>query len=424
MRLIKHVYANGLRLLMVPQAQNLAVTVLVIVKAGSEYETREINGLSHFLEHMVFKGTARRPKPGDISRELEAMGAEYNAFTGRELTMYYAKSEKGNLNRILDLVTDMYLNPLLDGAEIEKEKGVIIEEINLYEDTPARKVHDLFSRLMYGDQPAGWDVAGTRKAVGSLKREDFLEYRKRHYVPGETVVAIAGAFSPARIKREIGKTFGVLAPGRTVRKRKTIHNQETSRLQLSFKESKQSHLVLGFPTCDVFDRRRHTLRVLAEVLGGGMSSRLFAKIREEMGAAYYVRAEEDFLTDHGHFAISSGVEIGKIEAVLREIIKELARIKNELVSLGELKKAKGHLLGNLMLGLETSDDLAGFYGGQEAITGRPLSPMETARNIKKVTSEQIRAVARDFFRKDKLNLAVIGPHRKEAPFRKILRGLT
>ena len=417
----KHIFENGLRLLMIPQAQNLAATVLVIVKAGSEYETKKINGISHFLEHMVFKGTRRRPNPGDISRELEAMGAEYNAFTGREWTMYYAKSEKGNMHRILDMVTDMYQDPLLDSAEIEKEKGVIIEEINLYEDTPARKVHDLFAQLLYGDQPAGWDIAGSKKIVRSLKREDFWKYRKKHYVPAGTIVVVAGAFSPAKIKKEIGRTMGQLSAGKSVRKPRTIQVQKHFRATVKFKDSQQSHLVLGFPACDTFDKRRHALRVLAEILGGGMSSRLFTRIREEMGAAYYVRAEEEFLMDHGYFAISAGVEINKIEPVIKEIIKELARVKNELVPKKELEKAKGHLLGGLVLGLETSDDLASFYGGQEAMTGRPLSPAEITRTVKQVTSEEVRKVARDFLLSHKLNLAVIGPYRKEAPFRKLLK---
>ncbi len=406
---------------MIPQAQNLAVTVLVIVKAGSEYEVKEISGISHFLEHMVFKGTKRRPKPGDISRELEAMGAEYNAFTGREWTMYYAKSEKGNTHHILDMVMDMYQDPLLDSAEIEKEKGVIIEEINLYEDTPSRKVHDVFARLLYGDQPAGWDIAGSKKVVHSLKKEDFLAYRKKHYVPAGTIVVVAGAFSPIKIKQEVGKAMGSLPSGKSISKPKTVQDQKQPRLSVVFKDSQQSHLVLGFPACDVFDRRRHALHVLAEVLGGGMSSRLFSRIREEMGAAYYVRAEEEFLMDHGYFAISAGVEVSKIELVIKEIIKELRVLKEELVPRHELQKAKGHLLGGLMLGLETSDDLASFYGGQETLTGKLLSPQEITRAIKKVTPEEIREAARDFFLSPKLNLAVIGPYPKEAPFRKLIK---
>ncbi len=417
----KTVLKNGLRVLLVPQPANPAATVLILVEAGSEYETKGINGISHFLEHLVFKGTANRPKSGDIARELESLGSEYNAFTGQEYTMYYAKAEKHKLGKILDLVSDMYLNPVFGPEEIEKERGVIIEEINMYEDTPTRRVHELFTQLLYGDQPAGWDIAGEKHIIRKLKRDDFIKYRSKFYVPKGTVIAVAGSFDRKAVLSQIKRLFGSLPGKPKVRKAKTREDQTRPRLLLKFKELQQSHLVLGVRAWSTFDKRRYALRVLAEVLGGGMSSRLFVRIREELGAAYYVRTDEEFFLDHGYMAIGAGVDIKKIEMVIKEILSELNRMKIDLVPAEELQKAKDHMIGNMILELETSDELAGFYGGQEVMTGKPLPPEEVIRRIQAVKAEEVREVARALFNDRRLNLAVIGPYRKEAPFRKILK---
>ena len=279
---------NGLRILLVPQPENLAATVLILVRAGSEYETKRQNGVSHFLEHMMFKGTTDRPEPGMIAHELTALGAQFNAFTGAEYTGYYAKAQAEKLPKILEIVSDLYLNPLFDKAEIEKERGVIIQEINMYEDDlPARAQRD-FARLVYGDQPAGWDVGGEKAIINALARADFAEYRAMRYVMPGTIVIVAGKFGEATTIAQIKKYFSAL-PRRTAPvKKKTVERQSAPKMKLHFKESDQAHLVLGFRAFDMFDERRYALRVLADLLGGGQSSRLFTRIREKMGAAYYI----------------------------------------------------------------------------------------------------------------------------------------
>lgn len=417
----KITFRNGLRLILVPQPSSLAATVLILVEAGSEYETKRINGVSHFLEHMMFKGTVKRPQPGTISTELDRLGAEYNAFTGQEYTGYWAKAEKGKLNKIIDIVADLYLNPIFNPAEIDKERGVVIEEINLYEDTPSRRVQELFTTLLYGDQPAGWDVAGRKIVIRSLKREDFIAYRAAHYVPSATAIVVAGAFNPSDVVRRVRSLFADLPTGPKGRKSRVTERQQNPKILASFKSSDQSHLVIGARAFDIFDKRRYALQVMANILGGGMSSRLFRRVREELGAAYYIKADADLMLDHGYFGVSSGVDHLKIEQVLRIIIEEFRRLRTERVSADELKKAQDHLTGGLILGLETSDQLASFYGGQEILTKKVESPRDFVKKIRAVQSNEIIKVARDIFTNKRLNLAVIGPYKKTTAFRKIVR---
>ncbi len=417
----KTILPNGLRMILAPMPGSLASAVLVLVEAGSEYETRDKNGISHFLEHLVFKGTANRPKPGMIAAELDALGAEYNAFTGQEYTGYWAKAQNHKLGEIIGLVSDLYLNPIFNPEEIEKERGVIIEEINMYEDMPMRRVEELFTTLLYGDQPAGWDIAGRKEVIRRLGREDFIKYRAAHYLPAATSVVVAGDFSLPRIANQLKNLFGQLPRGRKSPRFWTRERQAKPATLLKFKKSDQSHIVLGSRAWDVFDRRKYALQVLSEVLGGGMSSRLFVRIREEMGAAYYVRANAELFLDHGYLTVSAGVEHTKLEKVIRAVLEEFKRLKEELVGPKELQKAKDHMVGGLMLGLETSDELAGFYGHQEILTRRLVPPEEVVKRVLKVKPEEVRAVARTVFREDKLNLAVIGPQRKADPLRKLLR---
>lgn len=411
---------NGLRVILAPQPGSLAATVLVLVEAGSEYETKNINGISHFLEHLCFKGTVKRPRAGMMAEELDALGSEYNAFTSQEFTGYWAKSEKQKLPQVLDILGDLYLNPIFNAAEIEKERGVVIEEINMYEDMPMRKVHDLFVELMYGDQPAGWDIAGTKDVILKLTRDDFVAYRQGHYVAGATVVVIAGNFDEHSVMRQVKDLFGDLPKKDKKIKSKTKESQKLPQILLKFKKADQSHLVLGVRTFDVFERRRHALGLLSNILGGGMSSRLFRRVREELGAAYYIRSGTNLFLDHGYLAVSAGVNHPKIYEVMTAIMEEFKRLTVELVPAAELQKAKDHLIGNLILGLETSDGLASFHGEQEIMSGEPRDPEVAIDNIRKVTSEEIMEVAKDILKDSHLNLAVIGPYKTKTPFKKIL----
>jgi predicted Zn-dependent peptidase len=412
---------NGLRALTIPMKESLTITVLILVEAGSKYETKEINGISHFLEHMCFKGTKKRLKSIDISSELDSIGASYNAFTSMEYTGYYAKAQPKHFDKILDVVSDIYQNSIFDSREIDKERGVIVEEINMYEDLPMRRVQELFTSLLYGDQPAGWDIAGRKEVIKKLTRDDFVKYHNEHYLAKSSLVVLAGKFDEEESLKKIEEAFGEIKSGRKTPKIKTIEQQEKPELLLKYKETDQTHLVLGVRAFDIFDKRKYALELLADILGGGMSSRLFQKIREEMGAAYYVRADADPYTDHGYLAVSAGIDHNKIAQVVEAVIEEFKKITENRLGKDELQRAKDHLTGRLMLGLETSDQLAGFCGGQEILTREIIRPQDLIKKIQAVEAEEIISVGREIFQARKLNLAVIGPFKEKEKFEKILK---
>ena len=417
----KTVFKNGLRVITVPQPDNMAATVLVMVEAGSKYEQKEINGLSHFLEHMCFKGTSNRATAMDIAGELDGLGAEYNAFTSHEWTGYFAKVEKNHATKAIDLISDLYLNPIFDPKEIEKEKGVIIEELNMYEDMPQRKIGDIFMHLLYGDQPAGWDVGGEKDVIRKLTKDDFVKYRDLHYLPEATIVVIAGAFDESAALAQLESLFGKMPTGAKGGKLAVKEAQSKPEIFLKFKESDQTHLMIGFRAFSMFDKRRFVLEVLSDILGGGMSSRLFQKVREELGAAYYVRAGVDLYTDHGYIAAGAGVEHSKLKLVIKTIVEEFARLATEKVSDKELARAKSHLSGNLLLGLETSDSLATYYGSQEILKKEVVTPDEILKAIDAVTPDQIHELAKELFKEEALNLAMIGPHKEATDFLPLLK---
>lgn len=411
---------NGVRVIFVPNPQSLATTVAVLVEAGSKYETKELNGISHFLEHMCFKGTAKRPRPIDIASELDGLGAEYNAFTGQEWTSYYAKVKNESFHRALDIVADLYLHPTFNAEEIEKEKGVIIEEINMYEDLPQRRVGEFFMELVYGDQPAGWSIAGEKDVIRRIARDDFLKYRGGHYLPQATTVVIAGGFDVAKAKQDVAAHFGIISEGEKGKKPKVVEEQKEPHELIRFKQVDQTHLVLGFRAFDIKDPRRYALTLLADILGGGMGSRLFQRVREELGAAYYVRAETDLYSDHGLLTMSAGVTHEKLRDVIKVGLEEFMRFTKEPVGAEDLDRAKRHVTGQFVLSLETSDTQGYFYGGQE-VMGIPLvTPEEYVAKVLSVTTEEIQKVAKDLFTADRLNLALIGPY-KDVSFLDILK---
>lgn len=417
----KTVLDNGLRVVIVPQKDNPAVTVLVLVETGSKYETKENNGISHFLEHMCFKGTKRRPNALAISTELDAIGAQYNAFTGHEYTGYYAKVDKNHFDKALDVVSDIYLNQVFDENEINKERGPVIEEINMVADTPMRKVADDFITLLYGDQPAGMPIAGPKENIQRLTREDFVQYRKDHYVPEATVVVISGAVDPTVATEKVKAIFAQMEQSPKKGKLPVSESQNEPNMHLSVKDSDQTHLVLGVRAYDRFDERRYALEVLATALGGGMSSRLFSRVREQMGAAYYVKAGADMFTDHGYLIAWAGVGNARLVESVEAIVDEFKKLKTVTLDDKELQKVKDFIVGNMMLGLETSDDVAFFYGEQELLEKKIAIAEEIAKKIQSVTATQVLDVAKDIFQNKKLNLALIGPKTDEAALRAVLK---
>jgi len=304
---------------------------------------------------------------------------------------------------------------------MEKEKGVIIEEINMYEDMPQRHVQDLLMQLLYGDQPAGWNIAGEKKNILEMKRGDFVSYKKAHYVPKATVLIVAGAVTEREVMNEANRIFGKIKAGNKKGKLKVKEIQKKPAVLVKFKETDQTHFVLGVRSYGLFDKKNPILSVLGCALGGGMSSRLFQKLREEMGVGYYVRAYNDVYTDHGFFQISAGVDNKRIDEVLKAVLLECNKFKTEKISEDELNKVKEYLIGNMKLSLESSDDIANFYGGQELLKHELKNMEERAFEIRKVTADEVQTLANKIFKDDKLNLALIGPFKDKSKFQKILK---
>lgn len=410
-----------MRMLAVPMKDNPTATVLVLVETGSKYEDKAKNGISHFLEHMCFKGTATRPNTSDLSKELDTLGCAYNAFTGQEFTGYYAKGKADDTSHLLDIIADLYLNPLLKPEEIEKEKGVIVDEINMYDDLPMQKVHEVWMKLLYGDQPAGWAITGERDVVRAMTQKDFIAYRNAHYVAPATTVVVSGNIDSKKIFKEISAKFKGIAKNKKKSKKKTLDVQNGPVAAVQFKDTDQTHLLLGVRSFSAGDKRNPVLSVLAGVLGSGMSSRLFRKIRDEMGVGYYVNASNNAFTDHGYLAIAAGVANNRMEEVVRAILAELKNLKDELVGEEELSKVKEHLVGTMYLGLESSDELAEYYGVQEILRHEFKTPKERERLVRAVTAKDVRNMARKLFVEKNLNLALIGPFKDEGATTELLK---
>ena len=417
----KTVLDNGLRIIVAPQEDNPAVTISVLVETGSKYENKDNNGISHFLEHMVFKGTEKRPKAIDISYELDSIGAAYNAFTWYEMTGYWAKVARKHLDIALDVVSDIYLSQVFDEKEIEKERGPITEEYNMIEDTPARKVHINFANLLYGDQPAGWPVGGPKENIKKIMRDDLIAYKKDHYVAEATVVVVAGSVDEDEVVEKIKEYFKNIPTGKKVGKVAVDDSQDGPALKIEKKDSDQVHMCLGVRAFKATDDRAFAIGVLGTILGSGASSRLFDKVREEMGAVYYIGDRIVSLSDHGSFYVSAGCGKDKLEEVIKAILAEFKKLKEEKVGEKELKKAKDYIVGRMMLSLETSDDVADFYGNQESMHEEILTPEEQAKRFQEVTADEIMDIAKEIFVNERLNLSLVGPIDESESLKSILK---
>ncbi|MEK7198095.1 MAG: pitrilysin family protein, partial [Patescibacteria group bacterium] len=377
------------------------VTVLVLVATGSKYETKEINGISHFLEHMVFKGTEKRPTAFDIAEPLDRIGSQYNAFTSQEYTGYYVKADAIHLDLVLNIITDITLNPKFDQNEINKERGAIIEENNMHNDDSMWKVHELWSDLLYGDQPAGWGIGGKKEVINRLKKDNFIKYHESQYVASNIVLVVSGAIDEKKTLNNVKQLFKNIRINHGLVKLSVKESQNKPETLLFHRATDQTNITLGVRAYSLWDKRRYALQVLATILGGGISSRLFQSIREKLGAVYYVGTESEFLTDHGYLVTSAGINNKKVGLVISEILKEYKKIKTEKIGNAELSKAKERLRGGLILSIETSDELASFYGSQEIIRKSILKPEDIIKKLMAVTSNDILEVAQDIFKPEK-----------------------
>lgn len=420
MKFTKHKLKNGLRYILAPMRNTQAVSVMILVGTGLMYEKKEENGLAHFLEHMTFKGTTSRPTSIHIAEEIDTLGARHNAFTGNYSTGYWAKGHKKNALELLDLLADMYINPTFPESEIEKEKGVVIQELNMYEDNPSAKVSQVLDTLMYGDQAAGRDIGGTKKTVSSFKREDLIRYRDSHYTTDNTIVVVAGSFNEKTIQKHIEKYFSGLKKTKTPKLQPTVIDQKDPAVKIHYKETDQTHFVLSFHAPTMFDKTNSAAATLSTVLGESTSSRLYKKMREELGICYYVGSAYQAGMENGNFSIYAGVANDRLEEAIHGIVTELRLIKEELADKKEFRRCKNLRLSGLVLGLETSNAVADRCAFQELYHKKIRSVEESTKRIEKVTPEQVREVAKQVFQDSKANLAIVGPHKNEKNLKKLL----
>ncbi len=412
---------NGATLIKAPIKGTKAVTIMVAFPVGSRYENDKIAGASHFVEHMLFKGTQKRPTHLEISRELEAQGAEFNAFTGKDSTVYYIKIDGKKINLALDLLSDMVFNSKIDEEEVKKEKGVIFEEKKMYEDNPRMHVDSLFEQVMYGKNDLGRDIVGTNDSLKKITREDLWNYYRGSYVPENAFIGIAGNFGKD-VNAKIEKYFGKIkksevkkwfAKNKFQRINPFKNKSLFERVLVQTRKIDQTNVLLGFPGLNYYDKRRYVLEVLLNILGGGMSSRLFTEIREKRGLAYGIRADLDCLRDTGAVYIRTGLDTKRLREALQTILAEIKKIKNKPVSLRELQDAKTNLIGSLALSLENSKTVA-MRGAGDVMFDKKIETYEfISKKIKSVTALQVQKLARDLFKDERLRLAAIGPIKKE-----------
>jgi predicted Zn-dependent peptidase len=400
---------NGLRLLTAPMESAQSVTCAIMLAAGSRYETPDTNGIAHFSEHMFFKGTEKRPTARDISMEIDAIGGEFNAFTGKEYTGYYVKCAAESRDIALDVLVDMLRHSKFDEEEIEREKGVIIEEMNMYFDTPRDYIGGVYDELLYGDQPLGWDIIGRKETVRGANRDTFQSYLERWYHPSRMVVGIGGALGDGLHDR-IQELLGDLPEAQTGEPSPTrLTPNGTPRVKVHTKQSDQAHISLGVYSYPLDHPDRYALQILSTILGGGMSSRLFTEVRERRGLAYYVFGINHSYTDAGSLFAQAGVDINRIDDAITTIGAELRKVADESIPEAELEKARSFAKGRFVLQLESPQGLIMFGLRREVLEAATPDPQEILAELDKVTADDVARVARDLIDGKGLRLAVIGP---------------
>lgn len=412
---------NGLTVLSSAVAGTKSATVLLLVKAGSRYETKKLNGIAHFAEHMFFKGTKKRPTSLQIVSEIDGLGAEFNAFTSKEYTGFYIKAASSHLDLISEVLSDMLLNSKFDQEEIDRERNVIAEELRMYLDTPMRHIGDVYEELLYGDQPLGWDTVGTLESLKNINRDDFLAYNSKYYLGPNMVFNISGDVTETKAKELAEKYFSALPNQSSPAFLPVKFEQDKPQLKLFYKDSEQAHLCLGVRGYPLGNPDRYKIAVLNAILGSSMSSRLFIQLRERRGLAYYVRSGVEEYHDSGSLAAQAGVEPKNINEAIKVLLAEFNLIANQEPDEAELTKAKEYLKGRLVLELEDSREVATMFGLQQLLEGKTRTPEAIMAEVDKITSAEVTEVAQKLFKNPSLNLAIIGPFKDETKFIKDLK---
>lgn len=414
---------NGLRVLTVELPSSESATVTVWIGVGSRFEDKRVSGLSHFLEHMVFKGSKKRPSAKEISEAIDSFGGEFNAATSKEWTNFYIKARVGKIETAFDVLSDMVLNPLLDASEIEKEKRVICEEIAMYEDTPMLKIEDLFENLIFEGDPMERDTAGTKESVRRVKRPDFVSYRKSHYVMDNILLTVSGGVKRNEVLDLAEKYFQNISKGKEKVFKHFVYKNNKKRMLLKNRKNEQAHLIIGFLGNKRGHDKRYEEAVLDSILGGGMSSRLFTEVREKRGLAYSVRSISEHYRETGYFGAYAGVDLKRIDESVKVILDQMYGLSKKIYRIedGEFNKAKEYIKGHLALSLEDTRTINAFFGIKELLLRKIETPQEIISRIDKVTKNGVYEYAKSIFNKEKLNLAIIGPYDNPKHFEELIR---
>lgn len=411
---------NGLRVITIPMGGVTTVTILVMVDTGSNNEAKEINGISHFLEHMFFKGTKKRPTAKIIAEEIDNLGGYANAFTSREHTGYYLKVPAQKFDQALDVISDIFSNSLLDQQETEKERGVILQELRMIHDDPQRHIGEVFETLLYGDQPAGWEIAGTPETLANIHAKNLQEYFSSQYTADNTFVVVAGNINEGEVREKVFHAFRDARKEETRGRPKVAETQTLPGVSVLYKKTDQTHFILGNRAFGVDSPKRMSALVLGHILGGSMASRLFEELREKHGLAYVVQTSFEGYTAYGSFSTYAGVEHENLIKAILIVLNECKKLREEKISSHELSRSKESLKGHLALSLESSNAMAFYIGGEEVLTGKPMTPAEVFAKIDAVSIDDILLASQAILRKETLNLAIIGPHENKEEFAKLL----
>jgi len=411
--------SNGLIIVTHRMPQSASASIGFWIRAGGRFETRENNGISHFLEHLLFKGTQKRTYH-QIKEEIEGRGGSLGGFTAEEATCYLARVMSRHLPIAIDVLSDMILNPLLEDEHIERERMVILEEIKMYRDLPSAYVHDLFNELLWPGQPLGFMIAGKKEVITELKRSEIFDYKNKFYNSANIVVAVSGNIKHEEVVSKIEKVFSFLPDGQRNHFSGVVEKQSEPEVKVKTKDTEQTHLCLGGRALHRDHPDKYAAIVLNTILGGNMSSRLFNEVREKRGLAYEIHSSISGFYDTGMLVISAGVDNKKISESVNIILKEMRKFKEEIVSHEELERAKEFIIGQIILGLESTYAYMHWLGENKLLLDKTLTPVEVTGKIKKIKPEDVQRIANKIFVNENLNLALIGPRENAVEIKGIL----
>jgi predicted Zn-dependent peptidase len=410
---------NGLRVVTSEMPHTRSVTISVLVGVGSRYESADEGGISHYIEHMVFKGTERRPTPEEISVTVEGVGGVMNAGTEQELTVYWCKVALHHFEECLDLLVDMLRNSVFEPESIEKERMVVIEELNMINDYPTYKVDALLDELLWPDHPLGRDIGGTTESVSHIDRKMMLDHAQRFYPPSNVVVSVAGNVTHGRVADLLSELCKDWQPSTSVDWAPVTRIQSSAQMCVEYRKTEQTNLAIAVPGLPMEHSDRYALELLSVILGEGMSSRLFVRVRERKGLAYDVHSGVAQFLDCGAFVVTAGVDPKRVYDAVATILDEIGAMRTGVPE-EELSKAKQFTTGRMLLRLEDTRAVSAWMGNQELLTGRILDPDDVIACVEAVTTEDIRRVANDLLTSDKLNMAVVGPSRGHRRLERLL----